>query len=618
MKNKLLNCFINISILIFIFQINYTFAEELNITSSNISIDNKTKILILDGDVKIIDEKNNKLFTDNATYNKTDGIVETTGKTEILTSEGFKITTSEVKFNDKEKTISSEFPAIIIDKDGNKINVELFNYLINKNLFFSKGKITITDKNKNSYNFSEIFIDEKQNKIVGSDVKLFLNQEDIKINKNNEPRFFANTMTLSKNINRFEKGVFTYCKNRGENKCPPWELRAKKIKHNTAKKTIYYDSAVIKIYDFPIFYFPKFSHPDPTVKRRSGFLVPSITDSSNVGAGFQIPYFWSISNDKDLTFSPKLYGRENPLYLAEYRQDFERSYLIVDTSYNKGYKKLSNKKTTGSRSHFFTKFNYNFFNDSEKFSDLDLTLQHGSNDTYFKIHNIDTALVNKENTVLENRLAFNYQDDEIFFGANLSAFNDMTKKDNSKYEYILPVNLEKNLITSERSGRIDWSSRIKLRNYEVDKQTDFFVNDFKWNSNKWTNKFGLQNQFQGIVKTVNYEAENAPEFKTDKSTSEISGALGYLTKLNLFKKDSSEKNYHLLTPKMLIRYAPGHMRDVKSGDRLKYTSLYDLNKVNEIDVLENGLSASIGLNYEKRIIESDGDIGPKKIERSQL
>ena len=73
-----------------------------------------------------------------------------------------------------------------------------------------------------------------------------------------------------------------------------WELRAKKIKHNSFKKTVYYDSAVLKIYDFPIFYFPKFSHPDPTVDRRSGFLIPTFSNSTNMGAGIDIPYFWNI------------------------------------------------------------------------------------------------------------------------------------------------------------------------------------------------------------------------------------------------------------------------------------------------------------------------------------
>ena len=52
-----------------------------------------------------------------------------------------------------------------------------------------------------------------------------------------------------------------------------------KMLHDSKKKTIYYNNAVIKVYDVPIFYIPKLSHPDPTVKRRSGFLPPSISDT---------------------------------------------------------------------------------------------------------------------------------------------------------------------------------------------------------------------------------------------------------------------------------------------------------------------------------------------------
>ena len=54
------------------------------------------------------------------------------------------------------------------------------------------------------------------------------------------------------------------------------------------KKTIYYDNAVLKVYDIPIFYFQKLSHPDPTADRRSGFLPPIFTDSKNLGVGFGI------------------------------------------------------------------------------------------------------------------------------------------------------------------------------------------------------------------------------------------------------------------------------------------------------------------------------------------
>ena len=53
--------------------------------------------------------------------------------------------------------------------------------------------------------------------------------------------------------------------------------------HDSKKKTIFYNNALIKIYNIPVFYSPRLSHPDPTVKRRSGFLVPSFQDTKNLG-----------------------------------------------------------------------------------------------------------------------------------------------------------------------------------------------------------------------------------------------------------------------------------------------------------------------------------------------
>ena len=79
------------------------------------------------------------------------------------------------------------------------------------------------------------------------------------------------------------------------------------------KKTIYYNNAIIKVYDIPIFYFPRLSHPDPSVERRSGFLPPSITDTKNLGEGIVVPYFFDIAKNKNFTLTSKLYSSENPL-----------------------------------------------------------------------------------------------------------------------------------------------------------------------------------------------------------------------------------------------------------------------------------------------------------------
>ena len=101
------------------------------------------------------------------------------------------------------------------------------------------------------------------------------------------------------------------------------------------------------------FFIPKLSHPDPTVDRRSGFLIPSFSDTKNLGAGISIPYFWALNNDKNLTLTNKLFANENPLFLGEYHQAFKNSNLLTDFGFTEGYKKTSNKKRAGDRSHFF-------------------------------------------------------------------------------------------------------------------------------------------------------------------------------------------------------------------------------------------------------------------------
>ena len=77
--------------------------------------------------------------------------------------------------------------------------------------------------------------------------------------------------------------------------------------HDRKKKTVYYDNAVIKVYDIPIFYIPRLSHPDPTVDRRTGFLPPAFSDSKNLGAGLNIPFFWSLGPDKNFTLNNKVF-----------------------------------------------------------------------------------------------------------------------------------------------------------------------------------------------------------------------------------------------------------------------------------------------------------------------
>ena len=143
----------------------------------------------------------------------------------------------------------------------------------------------------NSYKFSQIYINEKSKEIIGTDAKAFLNNNQFKFNKDNKPRVFSNVINIKNDQTKFIKSNFTLCNYRKNDKCPPWELLASKMIHDNKKKTIYYDNAIVKVYNVPIFYIPKLSHPDPTVDRRSGFLNPSFSETKNLGSNVNIPYF---------------------------------------------------------------------------------------------------------------------------------------------------------------------------------------------------------------------------------------------------------------------------------------------------------------------------------------
>lgn len=105
----------------------------------------------------------------------------------------------------------------------------------------------------------------------------------------------------------FDKAVYTACEpcRKNPDRTPLWEAKAERVTHNQAEQTIEYRDAWIELGGVPIAYTPYLSHPDPTVKRKSGFLVPTPGLSSNLGANITVPYFWAINDHEDVTFAPR-------------------------------------------------------------------------------------------------------------------------------------------------------------------------------------------------------------------------------------------------------------------------------------------------------------------------
>ncbi len=621
MRNNVL-----INIIFFLFLIKNGFAESISIQSKNITLDKNKEISVFQNDVVIKTQNEGVIKSDFAEYNKLNGLIKlrgnieatdnqqnkietkiaeydenkkifkSVGPTTITTTEKYIIEGEDIFFDNGKGFILSEKNAVITDKEKNKIYLENFEYLTQSNIFKSIGYIKIEDIKNNSYEFSQLYIDTKKREVIGTDIKAFLNNEQFKINEENKPRVFANAIEIKKNQNLFKKSIFTLCNYRKNDKCPPWTIQASKMLHDNKKKTIYYDNALVKVYDIPIFYIPKLSHPDPSVERRSGFLPPSFSTTKNLGFGMSIPYFFAVDDDKNFTLTNRMFVSENPLFMGEYHQAFKNSNFMADFGFTKGYKKTSSTKKGGDKSHFFSKFDKNFKGKNNSDNNLSVSIQDVSNDKYLKLYKINSNLVDYNQDTLESSINFTHEKDDVFLGLNASIYETIKDTYDDKYEYILPeVTLDKNLISDEKLGFLDLQSNLKVHNYDTNKLTNFFVNDLDWSSKNIFFRSGLKNNFLANLRNINYEAKNVEPYKDD-TTSEVFGAIGFSSELNLVKKSGLSK--HFFTPKFLFRYSPGTMRKEEQGFRLDPINAFSLNRLENLNNYETGSTSTVGFDYK--------------------
>lgn len=144
---------------------------------------------------------------------------------------------------------------------------------------------------------------------------------------------------------------------------PLWQLKASTIVHDKKAREIRYRDARLEMYGIPVAYTPFFSHPDPTVKRKSGFLTPTFGSSGNLGAFIQVPYFWAIDQSQDATFAPIYTRDEGVVFAGEYRRRFnsgevELSGSLAEADRNIGTDFVEDTRQNEIRGHIYGKGRY--------------------------------------------------------------------------------------------------------------------------------------------------------------------------------------------------------------------------------------------------------------------
>jgi LPS-assembly protein len=229
---------------------------------------------------------------------------------------------------DKTEPMLLQADEMIYDNENAKItakgNVEIYfgNYTLladrivydrNKNTLTAEGNVSIKDPDGAVITSDHITLtDDFRDGFIDS----------LKLVTKDDTRIVASSASRQAgNVTVFEKGWFTPCKICEEepSKPPTWRIRAAKITHKRDQATITFTNAFFDFFGVPIVYVPWFQMADPTVKRKSGFLMPSYSHSNELGTTVMVPYYFALSDHYDFTFAPMYTEKAGTLLQGDWR-----------------------------------------------------------------------------------------------------------------------------------------------------------------------------------------------------------------------------------------------------------------------------------------------------------
>ncbi len=132
--------------------------------------------------------------------------------------------------------------------------------------------------------------------------------------------------------NVLSRAVFSPCRVCPESPTPLWRIRADRIVHDEQSRTVFYENATFDIFGQPVFWTPYFRHPDPTLRRASGFLPPEYRRSTLYGNALRQPYYWVIDDQTDATLAPIVTTRDGLILDGEFRRAFTRGSIALQGS----------------------------------------------------------------------------------------------------------------------------------------------------------------------------------------------------------------------------------------------------------------------------------------------
>ncbi|MGL4396645.1 MAG: LPS-assembly protein LptD [Hyphomicrobium sp.] len=403
---------------------------------------------------------------------------------------------------DGSKPLDLQGDQLIYDTAGNRViargNVEIFyndNILTADEVIYDQGASTLTA-------IGNVVLKEPQGNIVRADRYTLTDDfrdgfvESLNVLSKDQTRISAARATRRDgNVTEFQDGKFTPCKSDGS-KPPLWCLSAARITHDAAAQTITYKDAFFEVFGQPVFYLPYFQHPDPTVKRRSGFLMPGYGQSSNLGFMTEVPYYFALADNYDFTFRPSYLSDQGILWSGEWRHRLANGeYKVKIAGIDQDADNLSSSDPNrddldGWRGTVETR---GLFSLSSwwKFG-WDVTLE--SDDAFRRYYKLDNILL----TDRVNQVFMVGQSDRNYFGARLYHFGGLLLDDTPIAESRAHPIIDYNYVFADPvlGGELKWDTNVLSFSRDdgvkqrFDQNINRIVTEVKWRR-RFTDQVGI-------------------------------------------------------------------------------------------------------------------------------
>ena len=509
-------------------------------------------------------------------------------------------------FNPQPKAIDENNPDIFFTADELENNQELEIITATGNVEIIRNNLTL-QANKIVYNqrddivtaIGDVVILQDDGSVIFSNFVELTNQmsqgemENIKIILADKSRIAASSMTREdKDRKTMTDIVYSPC-NICENKSPFWQLKAKKAIHNAVAQDVYYQNATLEFKGVPVFYTPFLSHPDPSVKKRSGILFPEMSSNNYLGAAFQPQYFWNIDDNQNILLKPIFTSDKGIVASADYHKFFYKGEVKTSGTLMKD---PDTKKTRGN---LFLQGRYEI-ND---FWVADADINYASSDNYLK----DLSLPKKDDPWLTSTIRAqgfdnrNYASLEAYYYTMLS--NDLQGLEEP---LVVPLLDYENISSPDPYGAYN-KTKLNFASITRDEETSShratMINS--WNL-PYTSPYGEKYRLSASLKSDVYYVDN---YKNDDNenysgaTGRVFPQVGLEWRLPFVK--ASENSRQILEPVIVAVAAPnnGDSKDdeIPNEDsrdtELNDTNILDIDRYAGYDRNDNGSRISYGINW---------------------